>query len=493
MDTTATRGPGLQSSIMSDTRVQSDTHAETGTRQALGRLSAAAGAPIACAVRVPVMLDVMGGIAELTGSLALATPTCETVRVAVAPRNDQNLRIARVADGDRARHNGHDHEHTWPLASFYDGAALAAPELLHTRMSERDCPVERAVLTGAYALLAAHLAPHLSGGFTILVETEREAPALCAAHHLASVQAATCAALGEALTGACDRRAVAKACHTARSALTPELPTGLMTQAGPLLGNPGELLQVCCGSFDVAAPLPLPAGVTLLGIDCGALHPQADDKYGAAYTAALMGREIIARLLPKVCPQARWDGKLARVSVTDFVDELRDRIPTKLKGIQFLERFDTPAGSPAPVEPGVIYKVRSRAEHHIYEEDRVRQFAERMSRARRMDDDQPVREAGEYMYASHWSYGQRCGLGSIETDLLVTLLRNEGPQQGIFGARVSGTGCGGTVVVLLRDEPAASATVERVLSVYRQRVERTPALRPIADKGAAGFTVEKPA
>ena len=22
------------------------------------------------------------------------------------------------------------------------------------------------------------------------------------------------------------------------------------------------------------------------------------------------------------------------------------------------------------------------------------------------------------MYASHWSYGQRCGLGSIETDLL---------------------------------------------------------------------------
>ena len=38
------------------------------------------------------------------------------------------------------------------------------------------------------------------------------------------------------------------------------------------------------------------------------------------------------------------------------------------------------------------------------------------------------------MYASHWSYGRRIGLGAPETDLLVRLAREAGPCAGIYGA-----------------------------------------------------------
>lgn len=495
-NTTARCGPGLHTAGMSDTTLQSaDKTQGSVMMRPLNRFAEAAGAPVACAVRMPVMLDVMGGIAELTGALAVATPTRESVRLAAAPRDDQRLRIVRLdrEAADRAQRNGHDAARVWQLAQFYDGDALATPEVLRTRMADIACSVERAVLRGAYALLAGRLVPHLAGGFTLLLDLDRAPAGACDAQILASVQNATAAALLQALTGATDARRLVEALRQVRGADGVAVPVGLMTQAGPFLGKSGELLQVCCGSFDVGTPLALPAGVTLVGIDCGVLHPQADGKYGAAFTAALMGREIIARLMPMVCPQARWDGMLARVSVTDFVDQLRDRIPTKLKGAQYLERFGPPADAPVPVDPAAMYKVRSRAEHHIYEEDRVRQFAERLARARRTGDELPVREAGEYMYASHWSYGQRCGLGSIETDLLVSLLRVEGDQQGIFGARVSGAGCGGTVVVLLRDNLAAQDTLERVLATYRQKTRRTPHLRPIADASEPAFSVEKPA
>src|SRR5207247_1592661 len=56
---------------------------------------------------------------------------------------------------------------------------------------------------------------------------------------------------------------------------------------------------------------------------------------------------------------------------------------------------------------------------------------------------------GELMYQSHWSYTE-CGLGCEATDALVDLVRAEGAASGLFGAKVSGGGAGGTVVVLGR-------------------------------------------
>lgn len=50
------------------------------------------------------------------------------------------------------------------------------------------------------------------------------------------------------------------------------------------------------------------------------------------------------------------------------------------------------------------------------------------------------------------------GLGCPETDVMVQAVRDRGPQRGFYGARVSGGGSGGTVVVLL--EAAALSELE---------------------------------
>jgi L-arabinokinase len=67
------------------------------------------------------------------------------------------------------------------------------------------------------------------------------------------------------------------------------------------------------------------------------------------------------------------------------------------------------------------------------------------------------------MYASHASYGA-IGLGSVGTDRLVELVAGAGPERGVFGAKITGGGSGGTVAVIGTDD--AEATVREIAARY---------------------------
>ena len=93
-------------------------------------------------------------------------------------------------------------------------------------------------------------------------------------------------------------------------------------------------------------------------------------------------------------------------------------------------------------------------------------------------------KAGGLMYASHWSYGQRCGLGSVETDLLVNLIRKHASDAGVYGAKVSARGCGGVVTVLMQSTDRASAAVEEVVNRYQAKSGRKATLIRGSSQGA---------
>jgi L-arabinokinase len=85
----------------------------------------------------------------------------------------------------------------------------------------------------------------------------------------------------------------------------------------------------------------------------------------------------------------------------------------------------------------------------------VNEFVSALVRARRTMSIDTLRDAGELMYASHWSHSQRCGIGGVETDRIVTAIRKQGIPMGLFGAKVTGGGAGGELVVLMRDDEVA--------------------------------------
>ena len=93
-------------------------------------------------------------------------------------------------------------------------------------------------------------------------------------------------------------------------------------------------------------------------------------------------------------------------------------------------------------------------------------------------------QLGELMYASHASYGA-CGLGSRGTDLLVDLVKAEGPTAGLYGARITGGGSGGTVAVIGRRD--ASPAIARVVDAYERATGYRPYLFAGSSPGVTAF------
>ena len=51
------------------------------------------------------------------------------------------------------------------------------------------------------------------------------------------------------------------------------------------------------------------------------------------------------------------------------------------------------------------------------------------------------------MYGAHESYRDNCRLSTAEVDFLVEAVRQRGAKAGLYGAKITGGGTGGTVAV----------------------------------------------
>jgi L-arabinokinase len=91
------------------------------------------------------------------------------------------------------------------------------------------------------------------------------------------------------------------------------------------------------------------------------------------------------------------------------------------------------------------------------------------------------------MHASHWSYGWNCHLGCRETDQIVDIARRHGPDQGIYGAKITGGGSGGTVAILA--DAAAEGLVRRIADEYEQSTGLKPDIFDSTSPGACAFGI----
>src|SRR4029453_583726 len=134
-----------------------------------------------------------------------------------------------------------------------------------------------------------------------------------------------------------------------------------------------------------------------------------------------------------------------------------DQIPERLTGGEFLARYRGVSDSVVKVDSERVYPVRVATAHPIYEHARVQEFAEQLSSFN--DSESQGTESftarteclGRLVYASHASYSS-CGLGWEGTDALVALVQSAGPKSGLYGAKITGGGSGGTVAILGRTD-----------------------------------------
>jgi L-arabinokinase len=410
--------------------------------------------------RAPGRLDVMGGIADYSGSLVLEWPLADATFVAA--QKDSELTVT-IVSGKRRAHV--------PLPE------LLARDYGDARASFARDPVLHwsAYVAGAFLVLAREHNVVVSSGARLLVtSTVPEGKGVSSS---AALEVAAMTAICGAYDISLDPRQLALLCQKVEN-LVAGAPCGVMDQMTAALGESGHLLALLCQPAEVCGVLKLPPGVALWGIDSGIRHAVGGAEYGTVRTAAFMGHRILERLMGR-----RLD-YLANVSPTEF-SAVAARVPERLTGSQFLDRYQRINDQISHVEPEREYPVRVATAHPIYEHARVRRFADELS----LVDDSGADAAerlGALMYESHSSYSA-CGLGSEGTDAIVDLVRGAGAKSGVYGAKITGGGSGGTVAILGRAD--AGPLVHELADRYGRASGRTARVFSGSSSGSAACGV----
>jgi L-arabinokinase len=220
----------------------------------------------------------------------------------------------------------------------------------------------------------------------------------------------------------------------------------------------------------------LSKGFRVITIDSKSTHPDAAARLRHARSAAAIAHTLIlakmreiGRAAGRELTQDPTNGYLANLDPDDYKKFFRPFLPQAMKGGDFNSQFSS------AIESG-IYNVQGAADHHVLEARRVRQFRDFVEQSAQLPLEDRQRfilmdKAGHLMYASHLSSMNDAQLGSDECDLLVNLVRSR-EKAGLYGARMTGGGCGGAVAVLCEMGETPDRAIAEILKTYEQRTKR---------------------
>ncbi|GAC1434791.1 MAG: hypothetical protein NVSMB65_08800 [Chloroflexota bacterium] len=434
------------------------------------------GAPIIVA-RAPARLDVMGGIADYSGATVLEWPLAEGVYVAIQEADDgmmtaRTLRAGASAPIDDVR---------VPISVLHDGMPSGAPRRLRAALASAGGRWAAYVL-GPLALLAAEGRAGRLAGLRLSVWSD--VPVGAGVSSSAALEVAALRAVAALLEIDLDPLRLALLCQSAEHQVA-GAPCGIMDQVTVTMGRRDHLLVLRCQPATVLGHRRLPREVHVAGIDSGVAHRVGGGQYGRVRAAAFMGRAIIAAHTPGEPP----GGYLCNLTPERFTALYAPLLPETLTGADFLARYGTLDDNATEIVPQETYHVRSCTAHPVHEQANGEAFLASLDRYEATGSPADLDEAAAAMDRSHASYGARCGLGTPETDLLVSLVRQR-KDRGLLGAKITGGGAGGTVAVL-GVGPAFGAALDEVAGAYAQRSGHVPRVLAGSSEGALAWPLRR--
>ncbi|MEP7341787.1 MAG: galactokinase family protein [Acidobacteriota bacterium] len=434
--------------------------------------------------RAPGRLDVMGGIADYSGSLVLEMPIREATFVALQRDASQRLKVVSLSeDGAEAL------TFEMPLSEFEAAGELISYESARARFGQDAAQHWTAYVAGVFLVLMRECSVDFANGARLLIASQ--VPQGKGVSSSAALEVATMQAVAAAFDIPINARETAMLCQKVEN-LVAGAPCGVMDQMTASCGEANRLLALLCQPAELRETVMIPDEIAFWGLDSGVRHAVTGADYGSVRVGAFMGYRIIAQLAglnisggaadkPVNIDDPRWGGYLANLAPSEFEQHYAAHLPERIGGAEFLKRYRGTTDAVTRVTAEREYAVRVAAAHPVYEHHRVRLFAELLGA--RVSERQ-LELLGELMYQSHASYSA-CGLGSAGTDRLVELVRQAGPGQGLYGAKITGGGSGGTVAILSRRN--AADAIARVADRYAQETGRRPFIFSGSSPGSAAF------
>jgi L-arabinokinase len=439
--------------------------------------------------RAPGRLDVMGGNVDYSGGLVFEAPIREATWAASQLRSDSTIHLINP----QMSASGWQSELSLPLTALHDEAALRA--YVNSSPSIR----WTAYVLGVFHLLLKRYPQQANCGLTLYLHSEvplNKGVSSSAAVEVATMKAAL-ATYGIPLHGI----ELAEACQWVENVIA-ESACGIMDQAASVLGKDGHILPLLCQPCQLAEPVKLPGQLALWAIDSGVKHAVTGIEYEAARAAGFIGYSKICALeslpitkdisgtIPRFVDPF-WNGYLCNIAPSLFRSRFESHLPEKISGDELLASHYSHPDPFTAIRPGVTYPVRACTRYAVEEQHRIELFVELMRSLATSPSPRAFRLLGDLMFQSHWSYTE-CGLGAPETDLIISLVRDEmardelGPAQ-LYGAKITGGGAGGTVAIL--GAQSAKPHFERVVARYAEHTGSMPYVFEGSSQGADEFGI----
>lgn len=434
--------------------------------------------------RAPGRLDVIGGIADYSGSLVLEMPLAVATLAAV-----QSTSVPEVVISSTAIARGGDsvQEVRFPLHTLCPpGEPLDYPAACHLLTADPR-QAWAAYIAGVLVVLQRERHIEFAQGLRIFVHCD--VPIGKGVSSSASLEVATMQAISTLAEYPLDEQELAALCQKVENAVV-GAPCGIMDQVSVVSGKPGHLLALLCQPAELQEALAVPDEIEFWGIDSGIRHAVTGNAYEAVRIGAFMGYRILAEKAGLKTIQRGsglveiadplWGGYLANITPSIWERFYRDAVPLSLSGADFLSLYHGTTDPVTSIRPDQLYAVRQPTAHPIYEHQRVRQFRALLSTP--LLTEEHLLLLGELMYQAHASYSA-CGLGSAGTDRLVQMVAEAGPEHGLYGAKITGGGSGGTVAILARRE--AGEQVQKIAQQYEK--ERGQSVSLLSGTSAGAF------
>lgn len=375
----------------------------------------------------PGRLDFLGGVADYSGSLVLQMPLTLTTRVTITSCAEPGYEFRSAQ-----------------LGRHVAGPGLNASQLPDWVRYPYGCLVHFSAATG--------WKPQQGILFTI----DSTVPLSMGVSSSAAIEVATLRALERFSGRKLGSVALAHLAQQVENRFV-GAPCGLMDQLASACGVRGTFLPILCRPDKLQKPVKLPAGVIAVGWPSGVKHAVTASPYATARAGAFMGQRILAEAT------GRKLAHVSEISPAELAALPADVLPRQISGGDFIRRWKKVNDPLSVIVPGRKYPVRAATAFPIEENFRSAQAVALLRGGRRLTKRQKCERLGELLYASHAGYSAM-GLGCPETDEMVDAIRKLGVSQGFYGARVSGGGSGGTVVVLLERKalPKLKALMRRL-------------------------------
>jgi len=434
--------------------------------------------------RAPGRLDLMGGNVDYTGGLVFEMTIREATWAAVQLRQDGLIVFL----------NPQMKDHGWEDRVEFKLADLDSEENVRRLVNQSPEIRWTAYLLGIFYLLNKRFPDRVETGANVYLQSD--VPLNKGVSSSAAVEIAVMKTAAQAFGIGYKGIELAQACQWVENVIA-QSACGIMDQATIVMGHEGSCLPLLCQPCEPRPPVRLPSDLAVWAIDSGVCHAVTGIEYEAARAACFMGYKMICdwegldlRLddsneIPRWI-DSRWEGYPSNIPPSLFRSSYERRLPEECTGEEYLKSAKIHVDPFTPVKPDVKYPVRAAMRYAVEENQRIGLFAELARGSAQQNSTDAYRLMGDLMYQSHFAYTE-CGLGAKATDLIVDLVRREGFAQGLYGAKITGGGSGGTVAILGRSD--ARESFLRVVRGYEEIQGSAPYVFEGSSMGADDFGV----